>query len=321
MKFRTEYLCGCAAVALTWLTTVAGYAQTALTEPDLWVPTMVSPYYFGPNAFPIPDMSDGTVSHDLRIELSADHFAGFAGDRTTDCAFKLNIPLFTDRVNLTVWMPVMEWYANTAERQRICRLQDSTLLRGHEAGDAYVSTDIQVLRQRGWIPDLTVRAAVKSASGGGFAKARYYDCPGYFFDMTLAKSVPFRHSTFFEELRFAASTGFLCWQTDNGRQNDAVMYGVMVKLKTRWFSVSEVFGGYQGWENNPARRTDAHDCPMSLKTCLTGYFKGAELQLMYQYGLRDWPFHQLRIGVAYNVDILGAYHRRKAAKASAVLPE
>lgn len=311
MKIREELLRCCTLIVLAWVAVGTGYAQTALTEPNLQVPTYVSPYYFGPNAFPVPDMLDGTVSHDLRIELAADHFHGFAGDRTTDCAFKINIPLFTDRVNLIVWMPVAEWYANTAERQRICRLQDSTVLCGHEAGDAYVSTDIQVLRQRGWIPDLTVRAAVKSASGGGFCKARYYDSPGYFFDMTLAKSVLFDKSDFWAELRFGASTGFLCWQTDNGRQNDAVMYGAMVKLKTHYFSVAEVFGGYAGWENKPSGRHDAHDCPMSLKTCLTGYYKGFELQFLYQYGLQDSPFHQFRIGIAYNVDVLRTFRCRK----------
>ncbi|MCM1035505.1 MAG: hypothetical protein NC038_05795 [Paludibacter sp.] len=289
-------------------------AQTALTEAHLSVPTYISPYYFGPNAFPIPDMLDGTVSHDLRIEVSSSYFKGFAGDRTADIAFKVNIPLFTDRVNLTLWLPAMEWYANTLERQRICRLQDTLAMRGREAGDAYISTDIQVLRQRRYLPDITIRAAVKTASGGGFAKARYYDCPGYWFDATLAKSLLFNKSTFFEELRFAASAGFLCWQTDNGRQNDAVMYGAMLQLKTRYFLLSEVFGGYAGWENHPAHRTDAHDCPMSLKTTITGYYKHFELLFMYQYGLQDYPFHQFRIGVAYNVDILGAWQRRKLRK-------
>ncbi len=287
-----------------WLT-ASICAQTSIDKCDLSVPTYISPYYFGPNAFPIPDMLDGTTKRDLRLEIAVDHFVGFAGDQTTDIAAKCNIPLFTDRVNLTLWMPIMEWYQNTLERQRTCRLQDTIIMKGTSAGDVYVSTDIWALQsQRHWV-DLTIRAAIKSASGGCYSQARYYDSPGYFFDVTIAKPIIFKHS-FFEELRFAGSGGFLCWQTDNGRQNDAVMYGAMIKLRTKYLTLSETFGGYCGWENQASRHPEmlAHDCPMSLKTNITAHYKGLEFLLQYQYGLQDYPFHQFRIGLAYNIAIL-----------------
>lgn len=289
-------------------------AQTPLTQADLSKPTHISPYYFSPNAFPIPDMLTGEVSHTLRIELYGDYFLGFAKDRTEDFGFHVRIPLFTDRVNLTLWMPVTEYYQNTIERQRVQHLQDTMCIRGKEAGDVYVSTDIQVLRHRGWIPDATIRAAVKTASGGGYSKARYYDSPGYFFDATVGEVFPFRQTDFLKELRLAASAGFLCWQTDNGRQNDAVMYGAMVQWKTKYFGIQEVFSGYTGWENEHKNHLDAHDAPMSLKTSISGYYKGLECSFVYQYGLRDYPFHQFRIGVAYNIDISGLAKSRKQRK-------
>lgn len=152
-------------------------AQTPLTQADLSKPTHISPYYFSPNAFPIPDMLTGEVSHTLRIELYGDYFLGFAKDRTEDFGFHVRIPLFTDRVNLTLWMPVTEYYQNTIERQRVQYLQDTMCIRGKEAGDVYVSTDIQVLRHRGWIPDATIRAAVKTASGGDTAKHAFTTAP------------------------------------------------------------------------------------------------------------------------------------------------
>ncbi len=284
-------------------------AQTPLVQADLSKTTHISPYYFSPNAFPIPDMLTGEVSPTLRIELSGDYYIGFAKDKTEDIAFNLRIPLFTDRVNLTLWMPMMEFYQNTLERQRIQGLQDTVEMSGHLAGDLYLSTDIQVLRHRRWIPDIAIRAALRTASGGGYSKARYYDSPGYFFDATVGEVFPIEPSTFLQELRLVGSVGFLCWQTDNGRQNDAVMYGVMLKWKTKYFSLSEVFSGYTGWEDEHKNHPDAHDAPMSLKTTIAGYYKGFECSLMYQYGLRDYPFHQLRLSVAYNIDIL-KYRRR-----------
>ena len=47
-------------------------AQTSMAKPDLSIPSLVAPGYFGPNAFPVPDMSDGTVSTSVKAELYGD---------------------------------------------------------------------------------------------------------------------------------------------------------------------------------------------------------------------------------------------------------
>lgn len=287
-----------------------GLSAQQFDKPNLREPTYVSPLYFGPNAFPVPDMLDGRVSPDLRIELAGDYYLGHYGDQTEDIFARLHIPLFTKRANLTIWMPVMEWYQNTDERLLMSNL-DTTARLGHEAGDVYISTDIQVLNEHRYAPGITIRAAVKTASGGSYPKARYYDCPGYFFDASFGKSFYFAPKTrtgssyvHFDdrgnanvELRIAATAGFLCWQTDNGRQNDAVTYGVQAMLKVPYFSLTETFSGYVGWENQG-------DQPMTIKTRLAGHIKGFEPFFVYQYGIKDYPFHQFRLGLAYSIDII-----------------
>ena len=122
-------------------------------------------------------------------------------------------------------MPVMEWYRNSDENMDVCRIPEEhreDARKGHLSGDVYVSTDIQVLKEKRWRTDWVVRAALKTASGGEYYHARYYDSPGYFFDTSLGKSFSLgRDAKWNHRLRGALSTGFLCWQTDNGRQNDA----------------------------------------------------------------------------------------------------
>ncbi len=276
-------------------------------------PTGIAPYYFGPNAFPIPDMLDGRTESRLRLELAGDGYFGFQKDHTADVFIRAYIPLFTDRVNLTLWMPVMEWYRMTPERQRTCRLQDTVVMSGHEAGDVYISTDIQLLKARKYAPDIVLRAAMKTASGGGFEKARQYDDPGYFFDLAIGKSLYFGRGKTFPyadpeeavvELRFAGSAGFLCWQTDNGRQNDAVMYGLQMLVKTEYVSLRTTWSGYVGWEKYGDR-------PMSIKATLAGHIHNFEPYITYQYGIKDYPFHQVRIGLAYHIDILKYKKTRK----------
>ena len=284
------------------------FGQTPLNKTSQRTITQISPYYFGPNAFAVPEMLDGRVQTTLRAELATDYFKGFRGDRTVDAAFKLNVPLWTDRVNLSVWMPAMEWYRNTDESLAACRVQDENIedaRNGHLAGDVYVSTDMQILRESDIIPDLVLRAALKTASGFESFHARYYDSPGYFFDISVGKSVAVGQSEKWKHrLRAALTTGFLCWQTDLGRQNDATQFGVMGKWENTFFSLSVNLAGYSGWEHNNQNGELAHDRPTVLRSDLICHFGQLDAVAVYQYGLRDYPYHLLRLGVAYRLDIL-----------------
>ena len=272
-------------------------ALVPVDKPNLRDDTGIAPLYFGPNAFPVPDMLDGRVQNHLRVEIAGDGYFGFHGDKTADVFARVFIPLFTDRVNLTIWMPVMEWYSMTPERIAACRIPDTLAYSGSGAGDVYFSTDIQLLRDKKYAPDIALRAACKSASGGQYEYARHYDCPGYFMDLSLGKSWYIGDEARGLELRVAGSAGFLCWQTDNGRQNDAVMYGLQMLLKSQYVSLRTTWSGYVGWEN-------MGDCPMIIKGRLSGHAKQFEPYLEYLYGIKDYPFHQLRVGVAYNMNIL-----------------
>ncbi len=278
-------------VALLALSSTA-YAQVDIVKPDLSESTKIAPDYFGPNALPIPDILDGTTSSEFKLEIATDYFDGHRGDRTNDIYLKMVAPLYSDRVNLTVWFSsVVEWYQMSEESHAHSRLPDEIEMSGYEFGDAYITTDIHLVEQSRTRPDVTLRVGLKTALGYGFFKARYFDNPGYFFDTSVAKSRSFEGS-FIEDVRLVASFGFLCWQTDNGRQNDAVMYGVQSKIRTKWFTLSETFGGYSGWEADG-------DCPMSIKSEMRFKVGRFEPYLYHQYGFRDYPFTQYKLGVGY----------------------
>ena len=274
------------------------YAQTPILRPDLGTPSLVAPGYFGPNAFPVPDMLDGTTSSDLRVELYGDGFlCSMTSNPTDDVTFdvfaKATIPLFTDRVNLVIWMPVVEWFRSGPAVNILRRVQDpGRWISGVDSGDAYVSTDILILDERKRGCGLVLRAALKSASGNSFGTARVYDAPGYFFDVAVGRDIV-KSADGKTVFRTALSTGFLCWQTGNGRQNDAVMYGALASLKTGPFKAEVNYGGYVGWEGKGDR-------PMTLKTKLSWSIGRCSINAMYQAGFVDWPFHQLRLGAAYS---------------------
>lgn len=273
--------------------------------PDQSVHSRTSPYYFGPNAFPIPDILD-KVSDRLRIGLAADCYTGFRGDLTGDLHLSINIPLWTRRANLSLWMPAVEWYRNSERNMEVSGIAPAMrekARKGVLAGDVYVSADLQVFEEARIRPDVTVRAALKTASGSGNDIGRYYDSPGYFFDAAVAKTFTVGNSGV--ALRGALSAGFLCWQTERDLQNDAVMFGALLRIDYRRFSLSGAFGGYVGWENIAyTDRRDSHDAPMSVKIKALYSFGMWEAFAQYQRGVRDYPYNQVRLGVSVGIDIL-----------------
>lgn len=252
-----------------------------------FVPTGVAPGFFGPNALPVIDMSDGLTDSRLRVELAADGYFGYQGDKTADLFARVQVPLFTRWANLCVWMPVYEWYSQA----------DGT---GSGAGDVYIMTNVQVLHNEWfktekakYIPQMTVRLGMKTASGGQFERKRHFDSPGYFFDLTMGQTIPVKEVS----LRFAGSVGFLCWQTGEARQNDAFMYGLQAKVQHEYVSAQVEWGGYVGWERSG-------DAPMTIKARVAGHVKGFEPYVQYQYGIKDYAYHQVRVGMVYNIKVL-----------------
>ena len=268
-------------------------AQTSLDISDLSVPSKIAPVYFGPNAFPVPEMSDGTTSARWKAELYSDHFLGTLGDPgddyTTDIFARLTIPLFSPRANLVIWGPLYEFFHTGPSVNEVRRLPHEGDVDYHTPGDIYVSTEFQPLVFDRHGIDMTVRAVLKSASGDRYEYARYYDSPGYFFDTTFGRGFTLSEKVV---ARIALSGGFLCWQTDNGRQNDAVMYGALASLAAGPAYLKVQYGGYVGWERDG-------DCAMTLRADLGWAFGDLSVTGGWQMGFQDWPFQQLRIGVQY----------------------
>ena len=272
--------------------------QTPIIQSDLSIPSKVAPAYFGPNAFPVPEVPLGRLEGRFSAELAGDLFWGkgraFSEDVTYGPFLRLDFPLWSNRASLGIWMPVVEWWSYGPEVAAMRRLVSHPGGgAGHDTGDAYVSANLHVVTERGARPDVLVRAVLKTASGNTFDQARYYDAPGYFFDATVAKSLRWEDG-FVGELRGALSAGFLCWQTDNGRQNDAVQLGVLAMLDTRVARLMAQCAAYIGWEGDgdaPVVARVALDFPC-LKSKIIPF-------VSFEQGIRDYPFTHVRAGLRY----------------------
>ena len=53
---------------------------------------------------------------------------------------------------------------------------------------------------------------------------------------------------------------------------------------------------------------------MTVKVRAAGHVKGFEPYIQYQYGIKDYPFHQIRVGLVYHIAILDRFAQsRKTA--------
>lgn len=300
---RPDRRLGCGLLLCLLLGTFAPLrAQVPLVPPDYTTTTKKAPSYYGPNAFPVPDVPDTLAARPV-LDLSASFAVGYHGGYTVSTAPRLVLPLFTSRANITFWGTVVEGYHNSAATLAACRLANPTpgAIRGMEWGDLYVETAVLVFGESRRRPSLTFRSALKTASGGGSCKARFYDASGYWFDATVARTFPLSATPSGSvTLRTAVVVGFLCWDTGHNRQNDAPLYGLQATLHAPCLDLSTSWGGYVGWEHDG-------DAPMDVRARLTLFPHGRTPQrtaigvapfCACRVGLHDYDYLQLTAGVS-----------------------
>jgi len=243
---------------------------------------------FGPNALPVPELYDGRVPEKNQAEVSVDGFWGF-GDQTQSLSTRLTYVPKPGRLSISLWGVLLEHYQTTpaVRDERASMVED-----GEETfmiGDLYLSTLLSIFREKKYVPDVNLEIVLKTSASKSPYNARYFDTPGYWFDLTAGKSLKFQHS-FVQELRFVGTYGFLCYQLNSARQNDASLYGAKVILSSQKWSFENGIHGYRGW-------LEAGDKPRVLRSKLVYAQNDFHYFVQFQYALHDYPFHRLQAGV------------------------
>lgn len=245
-----------------------------------------SPAYFGPNALPVPEIRNARIDTMISLEGSADlHFS--KGDNTQNLFLKFRYPFFDGRVAIEVFgVPVEHFEMDTITRDE--RYVRDYYAKGYAAGDLYISTMIQLLRDHRSCPDILLGISLRTASGINLGNARYTDAPGYYFDLSAGKS--YRLSPAFK-IRPYAMLGFYVWQTNREdlRQNDAFLYGIGLSAYSDRWEFNAKWGGYNGYIGNG-------DAPMVLRAHILYRINKVQLKLGFQQGLNDFEYTSFRLG-------------------------
>ena len=200
--------------------------------------------------------------------------------------------------NIPPGIVLLEYYQTSVEIQALC---GATQASGVEFGDVYIQTRMSLLREQKSRPAIILNSTLKTASGGPVSTRRYFDTPGYYFDVEIAKSF-YMQTLLLDEIRVVGNVGFLCWETSGSLQNDAPMYGAKLILgKSNWRWENSI-SGYYGWIHSSALHNpagDYGDTALVYASKLNVKWNSVDMFAQYQYGITDFPYHQVRIGVVF----------------------
>jgi hypothetical protein len=248
-----------------------------------------SPRYFGPSAFPIPELRTALAPSCFEVELQG-RYHSYTGDKTKDLFARLMIPVVKERVGMEITAILKEDYKLTPETRDERNAVD-TELPSYESyqGDIVISTLFQVLRSEKWM-DIMASLNFKTASGGRLCDARFTDAVTYWMDVTIGKNL-LKNKSGTTALRMQAMAGFYCWMTNDiiHRQNDATSFGVGFTGTCRHFTLSSDLSGFYGYKNNGDR-------PLVLRNNLSYEFKKSIISLRYNHGMKDYLYDNYSVG-------------------------
>jgi hypothetical protein len=259
------------------LFSLEGYSQNDAWREQLYL-LQYSPRYFGPNAFPVPELRDGSIGDRIEAEIRGDYHC-YEGDRTKDVFARLLIPVANGRAGLEISGVVYEYYEMTQTTVEERHAVESSWKSG-ATGDFIISSFYRLLKDSR-VAAITLEAGLKTASGNRLVDARYTDAATYWFDVNIGRSL-YGSAEHKYNISMQALFGFYCWMTNDiiHRQNDALLYSGGIRSKIRNVTLSADVAGIFGYKNNGDR-------PIQIRTKLNYEFSSNILSFRYKHGMKD----------------------------------
>jgi hypothetical protein len=259
------------------LSSLGGYSQNDAWREQLYL-LQYSPRYFGPNAFPVPELRNGSIGDRIEAEIRGDYHC-YEGDRTKDVFVRLLIPVADGRAGLEISGVAYEYYEMTQATVEERHAAESSWKSG-AMGDFIVSSFYRLLKDSR-IAAVTLEAGLKTASGNRLVDARYTDAAAYWFDVNIGRSF-YRSADHKYDIIMQGLFGFYCWMTNDiiHRQNDALLYSGGISSKMWNVTLAVDVAGISGYENNGDR-------PIQIRTKLDYEFSGNIFSFRYKHGMKD----------------------------------
>lgn len=245
---------------------------------------ITSPRYFGPNAFTVPAINNGSIDSisSLGAGLNA-HF--LKGDQTQNLTLYGNIAPRNTAISVDVQFIPYEHFTVSHALKTERRVYYEDYYDKHATGDVIVNTTIRLFGRKNKKVQGALRVGVRMPSGTQLGAARYADMPGYWIDAGVGVSLRNPH------WKWLLMSGFLVWQTNNIvlRQNDAYLYGTGVEWNKDSWRLQVYGAGYLGYIRNGDR-------PMVARLGLEKRTSNKTWFFRLQQGLVDFHYFSMEAG-------------------------
>ena len=264
----------------------------------------IAPGTMGPNALPVPEMDYALVDTLSALEVGA-HAHSMPGDRAVNSYLAFTWSVVPGRVMVKFWGNPSETFQmdNSVRDERQIYYDDTGWMTN--AGDLWISTFIQLVREKNNLPDIVLNYSAKTTTG--YSKhARYTDAPANYYYVAFGKSL-FPKNRFLNEIRMSAMVGFYVWQTNKVEmaQDEGPLYGLGLKIKhKKWWWENEL-SGYLGDDVYEYIGVTGSNDPLVYRTNLVFAHNRFHWKAEYQSGLHDFHYNTFRLLVSYRFDLGG----------------
>jgi hypothetical protein len=259
----------------------------------------------GPNALPVPRMDYAVIGNKSAIETGAQYHQ-MTGDTSINSFLNIQWVIAPRRAKVEIWGQPSETFrmSNEVRDFRQVSFDDTGWIT--EAGDLWISTHIQVLREQKYLPDVVINYTTKTTTGSN-RHARYTDANLNYFYFALGKSVHFQ-KTFIDEIRLAGLLGFYVWQTNKVEmaQDEGPVFNMGIQFRKDHYSLYTEFGGYTGYDAyNFLNRIygegtiKGYNDPLVMRFRLERMGERIGFSTAYQFGFRDYAYQTFHLNVQY----------------------
>lgn len=273
----------------------------------------VAPGKLGPNALPVPRMDYALIGDESKVEVGT-HYHQMNGDTAINSYFNYQWNIAPGRAIVEIWGAPTETFrlGNKLRDERQIYYDDNGW--STEAGDLLVSTYIQLIKNKKYLPDLLLNYTLKTTTGEDW-NGRYTDNGMNYFYLAVGKSFRFEN-TILDEIRIAALCGFYVWQTNKVEmaQDEGPVMEAGILLRKRNIKLYTEFGGYKGYDAyeffdkvSGEDNIQGFNDPLILRTRLEKTGKHLNFTLEYQHGFRDYFYETFRLGIIYHFKALSWY--------------
>jgi hypothetical protein len=266
----------------------------------------IAPGTLGPNALPIPYMDYALLDSMSNIETGI-HAHYMEGDRGINSYLSLYWAVVPKRVAVHISGIPTETFQtkNSVRDERQIYYDDTGWIT--QAGDFWISTYIQLLKEHKKMPDISICYSAKTTIGGA-TQGRFTDAPANYYYVAFGKSFTPKNG-FIDKVRLAMLGGFYVWQTNKVElaQDEGPLYELGLDLNHKNLSWKNEIGGYNGYDAYQYVGVTGNNDPLIYRSNFKLTGKRVDWKWEYQTGFSDYHYQTVRFSVFFKFGLKKNY--------------